>query len=117
MVSMGFATLENVLYAGKFGFQTTLLRAFTAVPAHASFAIIMGYFTGRSKFAFPSARKWQLIAMGLFIPVGVHGIYDFFILQEYYEELLVLALFILGTSIYIATRLIKEHQENSPFKE
>ncbi|MCB0587906.1 MAG: PrsW family intramembrane metalloprotease [Phaeodactylibacter sp.] len=117
MISMGFATLENVLYAGRFGFQTTLLRAFTAVPAHACFAIIMGYFVGRSKFALSTASKSRLLALGLAVPIGVHGVYDFFILQEYYEELVLLALLILGASVYIATRLIKEQQENSPFKE
>ncbi|MCB0565945.1 MAG: PrsW family intramembrane metalloprotease [Phaeodactylibacter sp.] len=116
MIAMGFATLENVLYAGQFGFQTTLLRAFTAVPAHACFAIIMGYFIGSSKFAFSRAAKRQLIGLGLAVPVMVHGVYDFFILQEYYEELMILALLLLGASIYIATRLIKEQQENSPFK-
>ncbi|MCB0587900.1 MAG: PrsW family intramembrane metalloprotease [Phaeodactylibacter sp.] len=116
MIAMGFATLENVLYAGQFGFQTTLLRAFTAVPAHACFAIIMGYFIGPSKFAFSRTAKRQLIALGLIVPVMVHGVYDFFILQEYYQELMILALLILGASIFIATRLIKEQQENSPFK-
>ena len=42
MVSMGFATLENVLYVYSYGFETGVLRAFTAVPAHATFAILMG---------------------------------------------------------------------------
>ena len=116
MIAMGFATLENVLYAGQFGFQTTLLRAFTAVPAHACFAIIMGYFIGSSKFSFSLASKRQLIGLGLAVPVAVHGVYDFFILQEYYEELIILALLLLGASIYISTRLIREQQENSPFK-
>lgn len=116
MISMGFATLENILYAGKFGFQTTILRAFTAVPAHACFAIIMGYFMGRSRFALSTKAKRQLMALALVVPVAVHGTYDFFILQEYYEELMILALALLGASIYIATKLIREHQENSPFK-
>lgn len=116
MISMGFATLENILYAGRFGFETTLLRAFTAVPAHACFAIIMGYFIGRSKFAFSRGHKWQLVSLGLLAPVAVHGAYDFFILQESYEELVLLALIILGASVYIARRFIREHQENSPFR-
>lgn len=37
MVSMGFATLENVLYVYSYGYETGLIRAFTAVPAHATF--------------------------------------------------------------------------------
>ena len=36
MVSMGFAALENILYVTNGGYQVALLRAFTAVPAHAT---------------------------------------------------------------------------------
>lgn len=45
MVSMGFATLENVLYAFQNGMGTALMRMFTAVPAHATFAVLMGFFS------------------------------------------------------------------------
>ncbi|WP_435416640.1 PrsW family intramembrane metalloprotease [Polaribacter aestuariivivens] len=37
MVSMGFAALENILYTFQHGAETGILRAFTAVPAHATF--------------------------------------------------------------------------------
>ncbi|MCB0554178.1 MAG: PrsW family intramembrane metalloprotease [Phaeodactylibacter sp.] len=117
MISMGFATLENILYAGKFGFGTTILRAFTAVPAHASFAIIMGYFVGQSKFTQPSRKRNQMLVLGLAVPLGIHGVYDFFILQEAYEELMILALIVLGASIYLARRMVLDQQERSPFKE
>ncbi|MBV6652354.1 MAG: PrsW family intramembrane metalloprotease, partial [Mameliella sp.] len=33
MVGMGFATLENIMYALQYGLETIVLRAFTAVPA------------------------------------------------------------------------------------
>ncbi|MCB0568681.1 MAG: PrsW family intramembrane metalloprotease [Phaeodactylibacter sp.] len=117
MISMGFATLENILYAGKFGLGTTILRAFTAVPAHASFAIIMGYFVGQSKFAATALQSRRLLALGLIVPVGIHGVYDFFILQEAYEELMILALVVLGASIYLARQLILDQQERSPFRD
>jgi len=44
MVSMGFAFVENILYVYEGGFKVGLIRAFTAIPAHATFAILMGYF-------------------------------------------------------------------------
>ena len=59
---MGFATLENVLYVYNYGFSTGVLRAFTAVPAHATFAILMGYFMGKAKF---SKNRIQLNLLGL----------------------------------------------------
>ncbi|WP_431137461.1 PrsW family intramembrane metalloprotease [Psychroserpens mesophilus] len=37
MVSMGFAATENVLYVLEGGAGVAVLRAFTAVPAHATF--------------------------------------------------------------------------------
>jgi len=37
MVSMGFACTENIMYVIEGGYETAILRAFTAVPAHATF--------------------------------------------------------------------------------
>lgn len=51
MVSMGFATVENIMYAIKFqDMNVVLIRMVLTVPAHATFAIIMGYFVGKAKF-------------------------------------------------------------------
>jgi RsiW-degrading membrane proteinase PrsW (M82 family) len=50
IVSMGFATIENIIYVFQYGFATGILRLFTAVPAHAAFGILMGYFLGKAKF-------------------------------------------------------------------
>ncbi|WP_166961297.1 PrsW family intramembrane metalloprotease [Yeosuana marina] len=40
MVSMGFAAIENITYVFQGGIQTALLRAFTAIPAHATFVML-----------------------------------------------------------------------------
>lgn len=50
MVSMGFAATENIFYVLESGVETAILRAFTAVPSHATFGILMGYFMGKAKF-------------------------------------------------------------------
>lgn len=115
MISMGFATLENVLYANQYGIETTLLRAFTAVPAHAAFAVIVGYFVGLAKF--DAQNRALLLFKGLGFAVLIHGLYDFFILQEYFEWLILLAIVVLGLSLWYANRLIKQHQVNSPFRQ
>lgn len=115
MIAMGFATLENILYADQYGYHTTFIRAFTAVPAHGVFAVIMGYYVGLAKFDKP--KRFSLIAMGLLIPVLIHGTYDFFILQEYYDWLMGFATLTLAISIYFSIRLIRLHQYNSPFKD
>ena len=115
MIGMGFATLENILYADRFGLQTIMVRAFTAVPAHAVFAIVMGYYVGLAKFNEKNQMKYYSLA--LIIPVLIHGTYDLFILQQYYEWLMILATFTLFISAFYAIRVIRLHQQNSPFKD
>jgi RsiW-degrading membrane proteinase PrsW (M82 family) len=62
LIGMGFATVENIEYVWQFGVETGLSRFFLAIPAHASFAVLMGYPVGRAKFA-PSGR-WGKKALG-----------------------------------------------------
>src|ERR1700742_2292649 len=56
MIGMGFATVENIEYVYKFGLETGVSRFFLAIPAHASFAVLMGYSVGRAKFTSPIRR-------------------------------------------------------------
>ena len=82
MVSMGFATLENILYViqsdqlGQ-GYEVAFMRMFLAVPAHATFAVLMGYHAGKAKFA--QQGKTGLLLLGLFWAILFHGLYDFFL--------------------------------------
>jgi len=75
MVSMGFAGVENIMYVIQGGMDVALIRAFTAIPAHATFGIIMGYYMGKAKFS-NNRMKWNLI--GLSLAILFHGAYDFF---------------------------------------
>ncbi len=77
-ISLGFAGVENVLYVLQNGFQTGLLRAFTAVPAHAIFGITMGFYFGMARF-YPKRQK-ELRSKALWVPVLLHGIYDFILM-------------------------------------
>ena len=81
MVGMGFATFENIGYVMQHGFATAIVRMFLSVPAHACFAIIMGYHMGKAKFAGP--RRTLYLMKGLFWAIFWHGTFDFFLfLQE-----------------------------------
>jgi RsiW-degrading membrane proteinase PrsW (M82 family) len=77
MIGMGFATLENIAYVGQYGFGTGVARMFLSVPAHATFAILMGYYVGLAKFV-PDQRD-TLLLKGLLIAVFFHGSFDFFL--------------------------------------
>jgi protease PrsW len=118
MVGLGFATLENVLYvlkAGPDGFSTALARAFTAVPAHAAFGVLMGAYIGLAKFIPQKAVVYTFIGIGL--AVFFHGAYDFFLMQHVYEGMAILAIFTLIWGIIMSRKLIRVGQEMSPFKK
>ena len=113
MVSMGFAALENVLYVFQYGFATGIIRAFTAVPAHATFGILMGYFMGKAKF---SDNKVILNLTGLFLATLFHGAYDFFLFINFIPGISIGAFVSLIIGIVLSKKAIKKHQESSVFK-
>lgn len=106
MVGMGFATVENIMYVYEYGVATGVVRMFLAVPAHATFAIIMGYFMGKAKFS--QKKETYLLLAGLFWAVVFHGSYDFFLFlkdtQHTQSELSLLML--LGAIVSLITGII-----------
>ena len=113
MVSMGFATIENILYVFQYGMQTGIIRAFTAVPAHATFAILMGYFMGKAKL---SKNRMILNLTGLLAATLFHGAYDFFLFVNYIPGIWIGAFVSLLIGILLSKKAMRTHQENSTFK-
>ncbi len=106
-VSLGFALVENVLYvfSNENGYQVGMMRAFTAVPAHALFGVMMGYRFGLAKFV-PSKRAWYLFA-SFFVPFLFHGLYDFILMSR----LPFLLFFFLPLVMYLLWRSLKRMRE------
>ena len=113
MVSMGFAATENIFYVIEGGYQTAILRAFTAVPAHATFGILMGYYMGKAKF---SKNKVALNLTGLLLAILFHGAYDFFLFIDFVPGIWVGAFVSLFIGLFLSRKAIKRHQNNSQFK-
>lgn len=113
MVSMGFAAVENIFYVAEGGFETALLRAFTAVPAHATFGILMGYFMGMAKF---SKNSFKLNLLGLLLAIVFHGSYDFFLFINFIPGISIGAFISLIIGILLSRKAIINHQNNSRFK-
>jgi RsiW-degrading membrane proteinase PrsW (M82 family) len=119
MVGMGFATAENIMYVYEYGIATGFVRMFLAVPAHATFAIIMGYFMGKAKFS--QKREGYLLLAGLFWAVVFHGSYDFFLFikdaehtQSEFSLLMLLgAVVSLITGIILSKKAISAHLQYS----
>jgi protease PrsW len=116
MVSMGFATLENILYVYQYGFVTGLMRMFTAVPAHAVFGIMMGYYLGKAKFTH-QATYFGLLA--LVVPTAFHGFYDYFWfiaeIKGVYTGIWIGSVFALILGFVLSRKAIRLHQDSSPF--
>ncbi|MDP8222447.1 MAG: PrsW family glutamic-type intramembrane protease [Candidatus Lernaella stagnicola] len=74
--SLGFAALENVLYTLSGGMVVAIMRALTAVPAHACFGAVMGYYLGQAKFR-SGASRFYFLPAALIWPIVLHGLYDF----------------------------------------
>jgi RsiW-degrading membrane proteinase PrsW (M82 family) len=124
MVSLGFAALENIGYLINahfdFGFlgivQVGAMRAIFAVPAHAMFGVIMGYYLGLAKFSRDENLEYKYILKGLGFAILAHGLYDFFLFTGTwlgFSFMVVLFLVCVGLSM----KAMRIHIENSPFKE
>lgn len=72
--SLGFATLENILYVADGGIEVAIVRAFTAVPGHALLGVIMGFYFGLAHFE--PRRRLLLLTAAYLSPVLFHGLYN-----------------------------------------
>jgi RsiW-degrading membrane proteinase PrsW (M82 family) len=115
MVGMGFATLENIMYVADGNLSTAFMRMFTAVPAHATFAIIMGFFLGKAKFHPAEAVRYHLYALGG--AMVFHGTYDYSLFEiKNYPIAFVGALASLIIGIRLSRKAIQLSSDESPFK-
>ena len=75
-----FAGFENIFYVLNGGISSAILRFFTAVPGHACWGVIMGYFIGIA-YQYKSnnnMKKFRLnMFYSVFVPALFHGLYDF----------------------------------------
>ncbi|MDJ1468365.1 PrsW family intramembrane metalloprotease [Xanthocytophaga flava] len=114
MIAMGFATFENIFYVIEGGFEVAILRMFTAVPAHATFAVAMGYFVGAAKFKHNyNIGLYKMI--GLASATLLHASYDFFFFVESYPIMAFGGIISLLIGIWLSIRAIRLHNYNSPF--
>jgi len=88
-VSLGFAAIENLFYvfSNSNSIQVGLLRAFTAVPGHTIFGIVMGFYLGMARFTVQTRKKYLVRAFT--VPWLLHGMYDFLIMSGHPILLLV----------------------------
>jgi len=113
MVGMGFATAENLLYVWYGGGGTAIIRMFSAIPAHALFAVLMGYWLGRAKFIHAKQKRLSLLA--LVTATFFHGIYDYFLFISFVPGIWVWSFVSLVIAFILAREAVRLHQQASPF--
>ncbi len=107
-VSLAFAAVENVLYVFQYGLSVALQRALLSIPAHMTFAVLMGIFYGRAKeMDFRrSGNPMVLNVMGLLAAIAAHTAYDASLMIGTDEAILFFVVFVIVMYI-VVFRLIK----------
>jgi len=111
MVSMGFATLENIGYVFQHGVGTGILRMFLSVPAHATFGVLMGYHIGLAKF--DKVNRGSHMLMAIFWPVLFHGTFDFLLFIDNGWLFFAGAVLSFVVALRLSLKLIRKKQEMS----
>jgi RsiW-degrading membrane proteinase PrsW (M82 family) len=112
-LGLGFASLENLLWASVFGFGVAALRAIVTTLAHASFTGWMGHYISRYKLQ--NGVAVPVLFKGFLIVFVSHGLYDFLLfLRNPISSLL--AFLLVATLLVRLYRLLRKQVEESPFR-
>lgn len=84
--AMGFATVENILYASRYGIDVLQIRGILCVSGHIFYSALAGYFLWLGH-----ARGGMLLAipallLGFALGVLAHGLYDYFLFENDFTE-------------------------------
>ena len=108
VTSLGFATIENIMYVTDLGVSTGIARAVTSIPGHAAFGVFMGYYYGLAKYAEARNDKDAMksnLRKALWIPVLIHGFYDLCISLESWVFLIVFAAFFVSMVVFAIKKI------------
>lgn len=106
-VSLGFATVENIIYLLNFGMEQAFLRALLPVSSHALFGVVMGYYIGRAKFTNSKKVKYE-ITLAFLAPFVLHTIYNSILIIKGIDLLLLLP-FMLFLWLFGLSKVKKAH--------
>lgn len=109
-VSLGFATLENILYVFNGGIIIALIRAIASVPGHVFDAVFMGYYYGLSKQAQVDGNvslSNKYLFLSLVVPTILHGLFDYLLVLGNLLTLIIFVVYVIVLYI-ISFRKIKK---------
>jgi protease PrsW len=118
-VALGFACFENILYVFSGGLTTGIVRAFTALPGHACNGVFMGYYLGLAKINEVNCNyrlKRKNMFFSLFVPMLLHGIYDYLLFLNNWIFDLIFLVFLIIYFVITLGKVKRLSMLNSRFK-
>ncbi|MFC3038947.1 glutamic-type intramembrane protease PrsW [Virgibacillus xinjiangensis] len=103
-ISLGFASVENILYLITNGLEYAVIRAVFPVSSHALFGVIMGYHLGLAKVL--GRKEKGNILLALLLPILLHGTYNY-ILDTATNNWLILLIPFMMVLWFLALRRVK----------
>ncbi len=115
-VALGFAAVENVLYAQNYGNEVLLVRFIWPVPAHMCYAAVWGYGLAKARFIYPEKNRAVVMAPYVAVAALLHAAANYgLLLQQTYASLVSLSVLVaLG---YLAHHRLLQLVAESPFLE
>lgn len=115
-VALGFAAVENIVYAQAHGSGVLVVRFLWPVPAHLGYAAVWGYGLARARFGAPRGRS--AFAVSVVAASLLHGIANIALLFQSRHRLAPLVSFValVGLAV-LAHRRLRVLAAQSPFLE
>ena len=111
VAALGFAFSENIMYFDRYGAGIIFGRALTAVVLHTSLTGIVAY-----GFVLRDYRQKKTAPLKmLFIAMVLHGLYDFFLMNSTAKSVMLIAYFILFSTIMVFNKIVSNSLSNSPY--
>lgn len=76
LLGLGFATVENIMYALAVREPVIIVRLLSAVPLHVLTCGLIGYGLSLARLSGSTARKAWFGSLALVVPIFCHGLYD-----------------------------------------
>ena len=110
MIGLGFTTVENIWHIIDDDKFSGTWRMLTAIPMTIIVAIVLGYYSGLSKYGLDAddLSSFGLRVRGLLTAVFFHGFYNFFLFMEEYKSLTTLIVIaILIVTLQVSVNLLR----------
>lgn len=100
LAGLGFATLENLVYAATMHWSVIIIRSISSVHLHVLTCGLAGYYIGLSRFNEWKVHKTSLLLKAFLLPFVIHGLFDASLMSgRHYTYLAALILILLIAAI------------------